>query len=131
MADNNLTMTPDDPKAAKKKLAADKKEYKKRLKEQRKEQKEKEQEFAERSAEINGDNAGGLATLVISFLIVLIWLAIMALLIKLDVGHFGSEILAPLLRDIPYVNLILPEGSVQTTNPEAVWITVMPGPALL
>ena len=120
MADNNLTMTPDDPKAAKKKLAADKKEYKKRLKEQRKEQKEKEQEFAERSAEINGDNAGGLATLVISFLIVLIWLAIMALLIKLDVGHFGSEILAPLLRDIPYVNLILPEGSVQTTNPEAV-----------
>ncbi|MBQ6415771.1 MAG: hypothetical protein IJJ65_05920 [Butyrivibrio sp.] len=120
MADNNLTMTPDDPKAAKKKLAADKKEYKKRLKEQRKEQKEKEQEFAERSAEINGDNAGGLATLVISFLIILIWLAIMALLIKLDVGHFGSEILAPLLRDIPYVNLILPEGSVQTTNTEAV-----------
>ena len=120
MADNNLTMTPDDPKAAKKKLAADKKEYKKRLKEQRKEQIEKEQEFAERSAEINGDNAGGLATLVISFLIILIWLAIMALLIKLDVGHFGSEILAPLLRDIPYVNLILPEGSVQTTNTEAV-----------
>ncbi|SFP45901.1 hypothetical protein SAMN04487928_102139 [Butyrivibrio proteoclasticus] len=120
MADNNLTMSPQDPKAAKKKLAADKKEYKKRLKEQRKEQKEKEQEFAERSAEINGDNAGGLATLVISFLIILIWLAIMALLIKLDVGHFGSEILAPLLKDIPYVNLILPEGSVQTASPEAV-----------
>ena len=117
MAENNLGMAPEDPKAAKKRLAAEKKEYKKKLKEQRKEQKLKEEEFAERTAEINGDNAGGFATLVITFLIIIIWLAIMALLIKLDVGHFGSEILAPLLKDIPYVNLILPEGSVQKSAP--------------
>ena len=113
MADN---MNIEDPKAAKAKLKADKQEYKKKLKEQRKEQKEKEQEFADRIAEINGDNAGGFATIVITFLIILIWLAIMALLVKLDVGGFGSNILAPLIRDIPYVNLILPEGSVPKTE---------------
>lgn len=110
MADNILN-TPEDPKAAKAQLKADKKEYKKNLKEQRKAQKEKEKEFADRTAEINGDNAGGLATIVITFLIILIWLAIMALLVKLDVGGFGSDILAPLIRDIPYVNMILPESA--------------------
>ena len=113
MADTSLLNGPENPKAAKAKLKADKKEYAKKLKEQRKAQKEQEREFADRSAEINGDNAGGLATLVITFLIILIWLAIMALLVKLDVGGFGSDILAPLIKDVPYLNLILPDGSVQ------------------
>ena len=113
MADTSLLNGPEDPKAAKAKLKADKKEYAKKLKEQRKAQKEQEREFADRSAEINGDNAGGLATLVITFLIILIWLAIMALLVKLDVGGFGSDILAPLIKDVPYLNLILPDGAVQ------------------
>ena len=111
MADTNLLNAPDDPKAAKAKLKADKKEYKKKLKEQVKAQKEQEREFADRAAEINGDNAGGLATLVITFLIILIWLAIMVLLVKLDVGGFGSDVLAPILKDVPYLNWILPEGS--------------------
>ena len=113
MADTSLLNGPGDPKAAKAKLKADKKEYAKKLKEQRKAQKEQEREFADRTAEINGDNAGGLATLVITFLIILIWLAIMALLVKLDVGGFGSDILAPLIKDVPYLNLILPDGAVQ------------------
>ncbi len=113
MADSSLLNGPEDPKAAKAKLKADKKEYAKKLKEQRKAQKEQEREFADRSAEINGDNAGGLATLVITFLIILIWLAIMALLVKLNVGGFGSDILAPLIKDVPYLNLILPDGSVE------------------
>ena len=82
MADTSLLNGPEDPKAAKAKLKADKKEYAKKLKEQRKAQKEQEREFADRTAEINGDNAGGLATLVITFLIILIWLAIMALLLS-------------------------------------------------
>lgn len=105
---NNL----EDPKAAKAKLKADKKEYQKQLKEQRKAQKEKELEFAERTEEINGDNAGGFATIVLTLLIILIWLAIMAILVKLDVGGFGSGVLAPLIKDVPYLNLILPDGSI-------------------
>ena len=109
----------EDPKAAKAKLKADKKEYQKKLKEQRKEAKEKAQEFADRTAEINGDNAGGFATIVITFLIILIWLAIMALLIKLDVGGFGSDILAPILKDVPYVNLILPDTAKNSTYDES------------
>ncbi|SFU40967.1 hypothetical protein [Butyrivibrio sp. INlla21] len=110
MADTNLTMPPfDDPKAAKAKLKADKKEYRKQLREQRKEQRVKEKEFADRAADLSGDDAGGLATLVITFLIVLIWLAIMCLLIKLNVGNFGSDILAPIIKDVPYLNLILPD----------------------
>ncbi|MBE5828587.1 MAG: hypothetical protein E7305_03880 [Butyrivibrio sp.] len=113
MADTSLLNGPQDPKAAKAKLKADKKEYAKKLKEQRKAQKEQEREFADRTAEINGDNAGGFATIVITFLIILIWLAIMALLVKLDVGGFGSDILAPLIKDVPYLNLILPDGAVQ------------------
>jgi flagellar motility protein MotE (MotC chaperone) len=126
MAESNLLNTPEDPKAARVKLKADRKEYKKTLKEQRKAQKEKEREFADRTAEINGDNAGGLATLVITFLIILIWLAIMALLVKLDVGGFGSDILAPLIKDVPYINLILPEGSVEK-NKEPVQTEVAEG----
>lgn len=119
MADTNLLKAPDDPKAAKAKLKADKKEYRKKLKEQVKAQKEQEREFADRAAEINGDNAGGLATLVITFLIILIWLAIMVLLVKLDVGGFGSDVLAPILKDVPYVNWILPEGSYEKTSGSA------------
>ena len=109
MADTSLLNSPEDPKAAKAKLKADKKEYRKQLKEQQKAQKLQEQEFADREAEINGDNAGGFATIVITFLIVLIWLAIMILLVKLDVGGFGSDVLAPILKDIPYLNWMLPK----------------------
>lgn len=108
MADTKLPVG-EDPKAVKAKLKADKKEYQKQLKEQRKSQKEKQQEFADRQAELYGDNAGGLATIVITFLIILIWIAIMAVLIKLDVGRFGSDILAPIIKDVPYLNLILPD----------------------
>ena len=106
----------EDPKAAKAKLKAEKKEYQKQLKAQRKEPKEKAQEFADRTAEINGDNAGGFATIVITFLIILIWLAIMALLIKLDVGGFGSDILAPIIGDIPGLNLILPDNATKQSE---------------
>lgn len=123
MADTNLQRAPEDPKAARAKLKADKKEYKKNLKEQRKAQKAKESEFAERSEEIYGDNAGGLATIVITFLIILIWLGIMVLLIKLDVGGFGSDVLAPLIKDVPYLNMILPEGSYEK-KPAVTEITV-------
>lgn len=42
-------------------------------------------------------------------LIVLIWIAILALLVKLDIGGFGSGVLYPILKDVPVVNKILPE----------------------
>ncbi len=49
------------------------------------------------------------SVLLIVILIVLIWIAILALLIKLDIGGFGSGVLRPVLKDIPVINKILPE----------------------
>ncbi len=57
-----------------------------------------------------------LLTILIVFVIVVIWLAIFGVLIKLDVGRFGSQILYPVVKDIPIINKILPEveGEVPT-----------------
>ena len=85
-------------------------------KEQKK--KEKEEKKAAKKAAKNGEGAdvdeeeegGGTALIVIvGILIVIVWLAIFALLIKMDVGGFGSTVLYPILKDVPYVNMILPE----------------------
>ncbi len=45
----------------------------------------------------------------VTLLIIVIWLAILALLVKFDVGGFGSTVLRPIIKDVPYLNLILPE----------------------
>lgn len=54
---------------------------------------------------------GGLLSAVIIFLIIVVWLAAMVVLIKMDVGHFGSRVLRPVLKDVPVLNLILPAAS--------------------
>ncbi len=51
------------------------------------------------------------SVLLIVILIVIIWIAILALLVKLDIGGFGSEVLRPILKDVPVINKILPEPS--------------------
>jgi flagellar motility protein MotE (MotC chaperone) len=48
-------------------------------------------------------------TILISLLIVIIWIAIFSILIKLDIGGFGSGVLRPILKDVPLINRILPE----------------------
>lgn len=59
------------------------------------------------------DNKEGnkILTILIVFLIVIIWLAVFGILIKLDVGGFGSGVLRPILKDVPLINRILPEVS--------------------
>lgn len=47
-------------------------------------------------------------TSLIAVFIVIIWIAIFALLVKLDVGGFGSSVLYPVLKDVPVINKILP-----------------------
>ncbi len=54
------------------------------------------------------DESGALSVVLVTIFIVLIWLAILALLVKLDVGGFGSGVLTPVLKDVPVVNKILP-----------------------
>ncbi|MBQ2801645.1 MAG: hypothetical protein IJF03_09655 [Lachnospiraceae bacterium] len=50
-----------------------------------------------------------MSTVVVTIAIVIIWLAVFAILIKWDVGHFGSTVLYPVLKDVPVINMILPE----------------------
>lgn len=50
-------------------------------------------------------------TILIALLIVIIWIAIFALLVKLDIGGFGSGVLRPIIKDVPIINLILPDVS--------------------
>lgn len=61
----------------------------------------------------NQDNKDGnkVLTILIVLLIVVIWLAIFGMLIKLDVGGFGSGVLRPILKDVPVINRILPDVS--------------------
>lgn len=53
---------------------------------------------------------GGVLTVIIVLVIILIWVAIFALLINLDVGGIGTT-LRPMLKDVPVVNKILPPVS--------------------
>lgn len=92
-----------DKKAAKRAEKMRKKEEKKR----------KKQQGADAAADEDEDEVGGIgskiAVVLVTLLIVVIWVAILALLVRLDVGGFGSTVLYPILKDVPYVNRILPD----------------------
>lgn len=59
----------------------------------------------------NESGGSKLVNAIIVLVIILIWLAVFAFLIKLDVGGIGSNILYPVLKDVPVVNKILPSPS--------------------
>ena len=101
----------EDKKAEKKAAKAASKEAKRQEKEQRK-QEEKEQEEEETTG-------GKILIGVVAVFIVLIWLLILGLLIKMDVGGFGSTVLYPVLKDVPVVNKILPDVKEYAKEDEA------------
>ncbi|CUH92392.1 MotE family protein [Herbinix luporum] len=58
------------------------------------------------------DKEGGkILTVLIALLIAIIWFAIFGILIKFDVGGFGSGVLRPIIKDVPLINKILPDIS--------------------
>lgn len=65
------------------------------------------------------EEGGGILTAIVVAFIVVIWLAILALLIKLDVGGFGSGVLYPVFKDVPGINKILPENIDEELEEEA------------
>lgn len=87
------------------------KEERKRLKAeqkaQRKEAKKRARELADQEAELE-EEGSNIPIFLTTVAIVGIWLLILCVLIKLDVGGFGSSVLKPLLKDVPVVNKILP-----------------------
>lgn len=108
-----------DTKAEKQRLKEEKKKIKDEQKAQRKEAKKRAKEISVQEAQLTEDEeAGGVSVFLVTVVIVVIWLAILCLLIKLDVGGFGSNVLAPVLKDVPVINKILPAESVITTDDE-------------
>ncbi len=105
----------------KKRLQNEKKQLKKEQREQRKEAKRRAKEIAKREDAIaDEEDSNGFLTFAATLFIVVLWLAVVCVIVKLDVGGFGSSVLTPLLKDVPVVNKILPGTVVtETNNPES------------
>lgn len=100
MAEQEEKKEKDNKKAEKKAAKAAEKEAKRQEKEQKKQEEELEEE----------ETLGGKILIgVVALFIVLIWLLILGLLVKMDVGGFGSTVLYPVLKDVPVINKILPD----------------------
>ena len=99
-------------------LAEEKKKLKKEQQAQRKEAKRRAREIAKQEDELEDGNEGNsLLTFGATILIVALWLAVICVIIKLDIGGFGSSVVTPILKDVPVLNRILPGNSVtETTN---------------
>lgn len=116
-----MAKTPEASAAEKKRLADEKKKLKEEQKKQKKEAKKRAKEIEAQEAELSADDeSGGFFTVIATIGIILVWVAILCVVIKLDVGGFGSKVLTPLLKDVPVVNLILPNsqnsGNISTEN---------------
>ncbi|MCR5594279.1 MAG: hypothetical protein K6G12_00370 [Lachnospiraceae bacterium] len=106
-----------DPEAEKKQIREEKKALKKEQKAAQKEAKARAREIAKRENALEDeDDAGGLSIAMVTVIIIVIWLAILALLIKLDIGGLGSTIMRPLIKDVPVLNAILPAESSLGSN---------------
>ena len=98
-------------------VVVDKKAEKQRKKEEKKLAKQKQAEADD--FEMEEETAGGkVAVFFVTLIIIIVWLAILALLIKWDVGGFGSQVLAPVLKNVPYVNKILPDSALEEISTE-------------
>lgn len=93
-----------------KKQEKERKKEEKRKKKLEKKAAKQEQEMVEEQETVGGKLIVAFATIVI----IAIWLGILALLVRLDIGGFGSTVLYPILKDVPYVNKILPEIKAET-----------------
>lgn len=98
-----------------KRLKEERKKLKQEQKEQRKEARKRAKEIAEQEEQYEDGPGGSGPVLLVTLIIVVVWLAILALLIKLDVGGFGSGVLRPVLQNVPVINKILP--SEKMANP--------------
>ncbi|MCH5254795.1 MAG: hypothetical protein J1F41_07715 [Lachnospiraceae bacterium] len=107
-----------DTEAEKKRLKEERKKIKNEQKKQKKEARQRAKEISAQEAELEDDEANGVSVFFVTLVIVIIWIAILCLLVKLDVGGFGSNVLAPVLKDVPVLNKILPAETVVSTDDE-------------
>lgn len=109
-------MADKDSRAEKSKIKEEKRRLKQDEKNQKKDIKKRAKEISKREAEIDAEEeaGNGVSSFVVTTVIIVVWLIIICLLIKLDVGGFGSEILSPLIGDVPVINKILPGEPAET-----------------
>ncbi|MBO5241436.1 MAG: hypothetical protein J6B19_02080 [Lachnospiraceae bacterium] len=113
-----MNMAEQDYKADKKRLKEEKNSLKKQQKQQRKEAKARARELAMEEAQLVDEMEGSpFSVALVTIIIVIVWLAIICLLIKLDVGGLGTNVMTPLLKNVPVVNKILPKP--ETTADES------------
>ena len=105
-------LSPEDAKLEKKRLKEEKKKLKNEQKEQKKLARQRAKEIASKEAELSEEEEQSSGSVfAVTFVIVLIWVAILCLIVKLDFGGFGSNVLTPVLKDVPVLNLILPSNT--------------------
>lgn len=107
-----------DAKLDRERLKEEKKKFKSEQREQRKAAKARARELADQEEELmeEAGGAGSGSVFLVTFIIVLIWIAILCLIIKLDFGGFGSNVLAPIFKDVPVINKILPNSSEEVSQ---------------
>ncbi|MCD7836334.1 MAG: hypothetical protein LUG83_06765 [Lachnospiraceae bacterium] len=111
--------TPEEAEALneKKKIQDEKKQLKKEQREQKKEAKRRAKEIARREDALDEDTeSNGFVTFIATVFIVILWIAVICIIIKLDIGGFGSSVMTPLLENVPVVNKILPSSSLTMTS---------------
>lgn len=86
----------------------DKKAAKKAARAKKKEEKKMKKQGLDELDTDEAEESSKAAVFFVTLVIVVIWMAILVLLIKWDVGGFGSTVMRPILKDIPYINKILP-----------------------
>lgn len=90
---------------------ARKKAEKARKKEEKKQKKAEKKQMQDEASEEEESGGSKIAVVAATIVFILIWLAILALIIKMDIGGFGSTVLQPVLKDVPVINKILPESA--------------------
>ena len=100
------------------KLKEEKKQFKQEQKAQRKEARRRAAEIAKQEEDLGEDGGGGLVTLFATILIVVLWLTVACVIVKMDIGGFGSSVLSPILKDVPVLNKILPGTSSPSVDGE-------------
>lgn len=97
-------------------IQQEKQQLKKDQKNQRREVKRRAKEIARQEEALGDEDGNGLVTFGATVFIVVLWLAVIAVVIKLDIGGFGSSVMTPIFQNVPVLNKILPGNSVTETN---------------
>lgn len=112
-------LTPEEKAAAeeRKKLENEKKQLKKEQAKSKEAARKRAKEIAKQEEALDEDKEGnGFVTFLATVFIVLLWLVVVVVIIKLDVGGFGSSVMTPILKNVPVLNKILPKSTSSITN---------------